>query len=257
MVGVVLIFSGLLSFISYYYSDKMVLAVTGAKEVKESEEPVLYHVVENLSIASGMPMPKIYVIPDLSPNAFATGRDPKHASVTVTAGLLSKLDKTELEGVIAHELSHIQDYDTRLMAIVVVLVGMVALLSDWFMRSLWWSGGRRGDDRDRNEGIFVIIGIVLAVLSPIVATLIQLAVSRRREFLADANGAYLTRYPEGLARALEKISKDKQSASYANNATAHLFIINPFKGKDLGSWFSGLFDTHPPVAERIRLLREM
>lgn len=253
--GIALIVSGLWSFISYYFSDSMVLAVSGAKEVSEKEAQQLYHVVDNLAIAGGIPKPKVYIIDDLSPNAFATGRDPNHAAVAVTRGLLEKLDRTELEGVIAHELSHVRDYDTRLMAVVTILVGVVSLLADWFMRSLWW--GREDSDRGKNEGIFLAVGIGLAIFSPIVAALIQLAISRRREFLADAAGALLTRYPEGLARALEKIAGDKRPASFANNATAHLFIVNPFKGKDMGSWFAGLFDTHPPVEERIKLLREM
>ncbi len=250
--GLALVISGVLSFASYYFSDSMVLAISGAKEVVPTDDPELYHVVENLSIAAGLPKPKIYLISDAAPNAFATGRDPKHGVVCITTGLREKLDKTELEGVIAHEMSHIGDYDTRLMAIVVVLVGLVSLLADWFMRSMWWGRGNK-----KSEGIFVVVGIVLAIFSPIIATLIQLAISRRREFLADANGAYLTRYPEGLARALEKIAADKTQPAFANNATAHLFIENPFKGKDAKSWFSNLFDTHPPIADRIKILRSM
>lgn len=254
--GIALIISGLVSFTSYYFSDSMVLAVSGANLIEEKDDPELYHVVENLAIAAGIPKPKLYLINDSSPNAFATGRDPQHGVVCITRGLREKLDRAELEGVIAHEMSHIGDYDTRLMAIVAVLVGLVSILADWFMRSLWWSR----DDRDRggrSEGLFVILGIALAIISPIVATLIQLAISRRREFLADANGAYLTRYPEGLARALEKIAADHRTPAFANNGTAHLFIVNPFKGKDVTSWFSGLFDTHPPIEERIKILRSM
>lgn len=253
--GIALVVSGLMSFGSYYWSDSMVMAVSGAKEVTEAEQNVLHHVVTNMAMVAGIPKPKVYLIEDASPNAFATGRDPKHAAIAVTTGLLEKLDKTELEGVLAHEMSHIKDYDTRLMAVVAILVGLVALLADWFMRSLWWGGN---DNEDRKDGaIFMVVGIVLAILSPIIATLIQLAISRRREFLADASAAYLTRYPEGLARALEKISSDRRPASFANNATAHLFISNPFKGKESKSFFSGLFDTHPPIEERIKLLREM
>lgn len=253
--GIALVVSGLMSFGSYYWSDSMVMAVSGAKEVTEVEQNVLHHVVTNMAMVAGIPKPKVYLIEDASPNAFATGRDPKHAAIAVTTGLLTKLDKTELEGVLAHEMSHIKDYDTRLMAVVAILVGLVALLADWFMRSLWWGGN---DNEDRKDGaIFMVVGIVLAILSPIIATLIQLAISRRREFLADASAAYLTRYPEGLARALEKISSDRRPASFANNATAHLFISNPFKGKESKSFFSGLFDTHPPIEERIKLLREM
>jgi heat shock protein HtpX len=191
-------------------------------------------------------------------NAFATGRDPQHAVVCATSGILSRLDRRELEGVIAHELSHIKNFDTRLMAVVAVLVGTIAFLADMFMRTLWWGGGRRSRDNDNNlGGILMIAGIILAILSPIIATLIQLAVSRKREFLADASGAYLTRYPEGLARALEKISKDKEVLEAATNATAHLFIANPFKGKNFGAWFSSMFDTHPPIAERIKILRTL
>lgn len=253
--GIALIFSGIISFFSYYFSDSMVLAVSGAKPVAEKDDPELYHVVENLAIAAGIPKPKVYLITDTSPNAFATGRDPKHGVVCITKGLRGKLDRTELEGVIAHEMSHIGNFDTRLMAIVMVLVGLVSLLADWFMRSMWYHGD--SNSRDRREGIFVLLGIILAILSPIIATLIQLAISRRREFLADANGAYITRYPEGLARALEKIAADKKPAAFANNATAHLFIVNPFKGKDAKSWLAGLFDTHPPIEERIKVLRSM
>ncbi len=255
--AVALVFSGVFSLISYYFSDSMVLAVSGAQAISKSDDPELYHVVENLAIAAGIPTPKVYIIPDASPNAFATGRDPKHSAVAITSGLRSKLERTELEGVIAHELSHIEDYDTRLMAVVTILVGLVSLLADWFMRSLWWGRAGNRDENNKMEGIFLVLGIILAILSPAIATLIQLAISRRREYLADAQGAYLTRYPESLARALEKIAADKTIPKFANNATAHLFIVNPFKGKNLGAMFSNLFDTHPPIEERIRLLREM
>lgn len=254
--GIALVISGIISLTSYYFSDSMVLTISGARPVSQKDDPELYHVIENLAIAAGLPKPKLYLVDDPSPNAFATGRDPKHGVVCVTTGLRQKLNRTELEGVIAHEMSHIGNFDTRLMAIVTILVGLVALLADWFMRSLWWGRGER-DNENRSEGIFVLAGIILAIFSPIIATLIQLAISRRREFLADANGAYLTRYPEGLASALEKISADRRPASFANNATAHLFIVNPFKGKDASSWFSGLFDTHPPIEERIKILRSM
>lgn len=256
IVGIALIISGLMSFGSYYYSDKMILALSGAKQIKKENNPAFFRIVENLCIASGMPMPKIYIMNDSAPNAFATGRDPKHAVVCATTGILEKLNKVELEGVIAHELSHVKNYDIRLMSIVVILVGLVALLADIFMRSLWFGG--RSDRENRNsQSIFLIIGIVFAILSPIIATLIQLAVSRKREFLADASGALLTRYPEGLASALEKIAKDKEPLEAANNATAHLYIVNPFKGKEINNWFSGLFNTHPPIAERIKILRSM
>jgi len=256
--GMALVISGIMSFASYYYSDKIILGMSKAKQIKKNDYPELFRTVENLCIGAGTPMPKVYVIDDSAPNAFATGRDPKHAVVCVTTGILQKLNKIELEGVIAHEVSHIRNFDIRLMAIVVVLVGLVALLADFFMRSLWYGEGRR-DSREGNNasGIFLLIGIILAILSPIIATLIQLAVSRKRESLADASGALLTRYPEGLAAALEKISRDKEPLEVANNATAHLYIMNPFKGKISGSWFANLFNTHPPVEERIKILRSM
>ncbi len=258
--GIGLIIAGAMSLGSYFYSDKLVLATSGAKLIEKKDNPTLYRIVENLAIGDGLPEPRIYIINDPSPNAFATGRDPKHAVVCVTTGILERLNKVELEGVIAHELSHVKDYDTRLMAVVAILVGFVAIIADFFMRSLWFGGMRsRDDDRGGNnaQAIFLVIGIVFAVLSPIVATLIQLAVSRKREFLADASGALLTRYPEGLASALEKISKDPTPLKNATNATAHLFIVNPFKGKDAKAWFAGLFDTHPPIEERIKILRSM
>ena len=254
-VGLALIISGVMSLGSYYFSDQIVLTMSGAKEIFVKEDKALFDVVTNLSIAAGIPRPKIYLIEEASPNAFATGRDPQHAVVCLTSGLREKLDRAELEGVIAHELSHIGNFDTRLMAIVSILVGLVAMLADWFMRSLWWRD--RDNDNNKAGSIFMILGIILAIISPIIAMLIQLSISRRREFLADANGAYITRYPEGLARALEKLEQNKKVASFANNATAHLFIISPFKGKDAASWFSGLFNTHPPIEERIKLLRAM
>lgn len=250
------IFSFSTSFISYWYSDKIALAINRAKEVKHEENPELFHIVENLCITAGLPMPKIYIIEDLAPNAFATGRDKNHAVIAVTRGLLQKLEKTELEGVIAHELSHIGNRDILLSTVVVVLVGLVALLSDWFLRFSFWGGGRRNRN-DRQGGqigaILALAGIILAILSPLIATLIQLAISRKREFLADASGALLTRHPEGLARALEKISADPTPLRVANKATAHLYIANPFKGKKL----TNLFLTHPPMEERIMILRGM
>ncbi len=247
------------SFVSYYWGADMVLAMSHARPADRRRDFDFFTVAENLAIAAGIPKPKLYVIDDTAMNAFATGRDPQHAVVCATSGILSRLERRELEGVIAHELSHIKNFDTRLMAVVAVLVGTIAFLGDMFMRTLWWGGSaRRRSDRDDNlGGILLIIGIVLAILSPIIATLIQLAVSRKREFLADASGAYLTRYPEGLARALEKLSKDKEVLEAATNATAHLFIANPFKGKNFGAWFSGLFDTHPPISERVKILRTL
>lgn len=263
LVGVMLIISGLMSYASYYYSDKIVLSMSGAKIADEKKHRNLIESVENLSIASGLPMPKIYVIEDLAPNAFATGRDPQHAAVCATTGILEKLSKSELEGVIGHELSHIKNYDTRLMGVVSILAGSLAILADFFLRSLFWGG--IGGDRDNNRSsnnnaLFLILGLIAAILAPIAATLIQLAISRRREFLADADSALLTRYPEGLARALEKIASDRNILKSASNATAHLFIENPFKTdtkRRSKSFLAGLFSTHPPIEERIKVLRSI
>lgn len=237
---------------SYFYSDKLVLATTGAKQVQLNDQPELYRLVENLSIGAGLPLPKIYVINDGAPNAFATGRDPKHAVIAVTTGLLERLTKPELEGVIAHELSHVKNFDIRLMGIVAILVGSIAMLGDIYLRgSLFGRGGKNGGN------IFVLVGLVLALLSPLIATIMQLAISRKREYLADASGALLTRYPEGLANALEKIAGYPIPLQKATNATAHLFIANPFKDKTSSHLFSSLFNTHPPIEERIKLLRNM
>lgn len=255
-----LIFAVVSSVGSFFWSDKIVIATTGARQITEDENPEYYHIVENLAMADGLPMPKVYILDDPALNAFATGRDPKHAIVCATTGILARLNKAELEGVIAHELSHVKNYDIRVMAIVAILVGFVAILADMFMRSLWFGGMRRDNDRDNNgqlQLIFLVIGIVFAILSPIVATLIQLAVSRRREFLADASGALLTRYPEGLASALEKLKDDERPVRSANNATASLFIDNPLAGKHSKAWFTNLFNTHPPIEDRIKILRSM
>lgn len=254
-------FSIFTSLISYYFSDSITLAISGAKEVDRKSNPELYRLVENLCIAAGLPTPKIYIIDDTAPNAFATGRDPKHAVVCFTTGILQKLEKSELEGVIAHELSHIGNYDIRVMTLVTILVGTITLLADWMMRASFF-GGRKSDDREGSQikMIMMIVGLVLAILSPIIATLIKLAVSRKREFLADASGALLTRYPEGLARALEKISADKEPLEAANKATAHMYIISPLKGMDgkpSKSFFANMFNTHPPIEERVKRLREM
>lgn len=251
------LFSVASSLISFYWGDRIVLAMSGARPASRTRDFDFFTVAENLAIAAGLPKPKLYVIDDTAMNAFATGRDPAHAVVCATTGLLAKLERRELEGVIAHELSHIKNFDTRLMAVVAVLVGTVAYLADMFLRSLWWGGGR---DRDEDRGIgqiFAIVGIVLAIVTPVIATLIQLAISRRREFLADASAAHLTRYPEGLARALEKLGSDREVLEAATNATAHLYIVNPFKGKEFAAWFAGLFDTHPPLKERIKILRTL
>jgi heat shock protein HtpX len=253
--GIFLIISGLINLSSYYWSDKLVIGLSGAQPVDEKDNPELFRTVENVCIAAGLPRPKVYLIDDPAPNAFATGRDPKHAAVVVTSGLLARLDKLELEGVIAHELSHIKNYDSRLMSIVVVLVGIIAILANFFFRSLWW--GRGGSDRKGSNAIFLVLGIVAAILAPIAANLIKLAISRRREFLADSSGALLTRYPEGLAKALIKISQDPTPLHSANNATAHLYIVSPFKGKEAKAWLVSLFSTHPPIEERVAALREM
>ena len=236
---------------SYWFSDKIVLALHKAKPATRQEYFDLWNATENLSITAGLPMPRLYVVDDTAPNAFATGRDQKHAVVCVTTGLLAILDKNELEGVIAHELSHIGNRDMLLSTVIVVMVGFVALLSDFFLRSQILGGNR---DRNNNGGaILLVIGLVLAILTPIAATLIRLAISRKREFLADATGALLTRYPEGLASALGKISSTPIPMRTANNATAHLFIANPFGAKST-SGFHKLFMTHPPVEERIKAL---
>lgn len=242
------IFSVLLNLISYWYSDKIVLKLHKAKPATREEYFDLWNTVENLSITAGLPMPKIYVIEDSSPNAFATGRNKEHAVVAVTTGLLQILDKTELEGVIAHELSHIGNRDILLSTIVVVLVGFITLISDFFLRTARFGGGR--GKGNQIQGILFLVGIILAILSPFIATLIQLAISRKREFLADSSGALLTRYPEGLASALRKIASSSDRMQTANKATAHLFISNPFGSNKI----KGLFNTHPPVEERIKAL---
>src|SRR3989338_6387556 len=255
-VGIALIISGVSSFASFYFSDKIVLSLSGAKEADRTRDFDLYTVAENMAIAAGLPKPKVYIIEDSALNAFATGRDPEHAVVCATRGLVQKLNRRELEGVVAHEMSHIGNFDIRLMAVVSVLVGMVALIADWFTRQLWWKG-RRDDDRNRISAALFLISLVLAAVSPLIATLIQLAISRRREFLADASGALLTRNPDALASALEKISADKEVLETATNATAHLFIENPFKEKNFSAWFANLFNTHPPISERVKILTAM
>jgi heat shock protein HtpX len=244
----------------YYSSDKVVLAISRARPVTKEEYPYLYNVVEGLAIAAGLPTPRCYVIDDTAPNAFATGRNPQNAVICVTTGILEKLNRVELEGVVAHEMSHIKNYDVRLQTVVVVMAGVVALLSDWMLRSFFWGGGRRrSSDRERGGGgagaILIVVGLVLAVLSPFIATIIQLAVSRKREFLADASGAMLTRYPAGLASALRKISADTEPLEAANKATAHLYIVNPLK--DVKGAVNKLFSTHPPIEERIAALEKM
>ena len=251
-LGIFLIIFGIITYISYYNSDKMVLSLSHAKPVKKEEYPQFYSIVENLSIGLGQAMPKVYVINDSGMNAFATGRDPAHSAVAATTGLLQTLDKQELEGVMAHELSHVRNYDIRLMSLVTVLAGSIAIISDFFLRSLLWGGG---DSDRKSNGMLIVIALVAAILAPIAAGLIQLSVSRNREYLADASGALLTRYPEGLASALEKISKHPQVKN-SSHATAHMFIENPF-GEKAKDFFSNLYSTHPPAQERIKRLRAM
>lgn len=246
-------FAVLTNIYGYWNSDKLVLRMAGAEPIEKKDNPELYRIVENLSITAGLPMPRVYIINDSQPNAFATGRDPNHAVMTFTTGLLERLNKTELEGVAAHEFSHIGNRDILLSTIVVILVGFVVLLSDFFLRMRFLGGGRR----KRGGEIFFLLAIVGAILSPLVAQLIHLAISRKREFLADASGALLTRYPEGLASALKKISDYPVTLARANNATAHLYIVNPFRGEERASFFTRLFMTHPPIEERIKALEEI
>lgn len=256
-----LVFAGVISIImamiSYFSGDKVALWSAGAVQIQKEDNPYVWRLIENLCIGAGMQMPKVYIISEQMMNAFATGRDPKHASIALTTGIIENLENEELEGVIAHELSHIQNYDIRVMTVVIVCVGMVALLSDFFLRFRFFGGHSNNKDSNSQIGIlFIVIGIVLAILSPVIAQLIQLAVSRKREFLADASGALMTRYPDGLIRALEKIdSFNTQPMRRAGTATAHLYIANPFgSGKKR---FSNLFSTHPPISDRIQALRTM
>src|SRR3990167_8610841 len=254
--GIALIIAGIMNFVAYYTSDKMVMAVSAARQIQKKDNPMLFRTVENLCIAAGLPTPKIYIIDDTAPNAFATGRDPKHAAIAFTTGILGKLNKQELEGVTAHELSHVGNRDTLVMTVVSVLVGTIALLADMYMRSMWFGGRDRDEDRGGNA-IFMVLAIVAAILAPLIATLIQLAVSRRREFLADASGSILTRNPDALAQALIKISRDKEPLEVANRGTAHLYIVNPLKGNDELNNFAKLFSTHPSLEDRVKALREM
>ncbi len=250
---IAVIFSIATSISSYWFSDKIVLNATKAQPIKKEDNPELYRIVENLAITAGIPMPKVFILNEAQPNAFATGRDEKHAVVAVTKGLLGKLERSEIEGVIAHEIAHIKNKDILLQTVVVVLVGIVVILSDFFLRISMWGGS----DKDNNNILAVILGIIAAILAPIGASLIQLSISRKREFLADASGALLTRYPEGLASALEKISSDDSPLRTANNSNAHLFISSPLRGKSSKGWFSKLFLTHPPIEERVANLRGM
>ncbi len=256
-VGLILIFSGVMSFSSYWWSDKLVLTISGAREANREEFFDFYTVAENLAQSQQLPKPKLYVIEDTAMNAFATGRDPAHAVICCTTGILSRLERPELEGVIAHELSHIKNYDIRLMSIVSVLVGLLALLSDVMLRSTLY--GRKNRNNDSGGGqlqiILLVVGLVMAILSPLIAQLIQLAISRRREFLADASGVAMTKNPQGLANALQKLSQDREPLEAANKATAHLYITNPLKNTKVS--FAKFFQTHPPVEERIAALKSM
>lgn len=249
---VAMIFAGVSSIISFYFSDSISIAISGAKKVTKQDEPRLYRTVENLSIASGItPPPAVYVIEDMALNAFATGRDPKHAAIAVTRGALIKLEDLELEGVLAHEMAHVKNYDIRTMAIAVVLVGIIAMASELFIRAQFWGGNNKRE----GNGIIVVFALLGAILAPLMAQLLKMALSRQREYLADASAANLTRYPEGLARALEKIAVDADPLDHANSATAHLYIANPLRRR--GEYITSLFSTHPPIEERISRLRSM
>ncbi|MFH1286428.1 MAG: M48 family metalloprotease [Candidatus Magasanikbacteria bacterium] len=253
VMALAIVLSVVMNLAGYFVGDKIALKSTGAKEIKKQDNPYVFRMVENLCLTAGIPMPKVHIIQSTALNAFATGRDPEHASIALTTGIIERLENEELEGVIAHELSHIQNYDIRVMMIVVVLVGSIALLSDIFFRMRFFGGGNNNKSSGQLGGILMIAGIALLILSPIIAELIKLSISRKREYLADASGALLTRYPEGLAKALEKISGSKETMPHASAATAHLFISNPFKKGRV----SGLFSTHPPIVERVKKLRGM
>ncbi len=259
IVGWAFLFGGVSSFVSYYFSDQIILGISGAREATRAEFFDFYTVTENLCVGARLPKPKLYVIDDTAMNAFATGRDPQHAVVCATTGLLSRLNRAELEAVVGHELSHIRNYDILLMSVVSILVGMLALLSDMLLRWTAWGGGRKRErDSDQLQLVFFVGGLVLALLSPLIAQLIQLAISRNREFLADASSAALTKNPAAMIHALEKISQDQEPLEAANKATAHLYIANPLKNhNDAIGWFAGLFATHPPVTERIKALKAL
>jgi heat shock protein HtpX len=252
---IAIIFAVAMNITGYWYSDKIALSMAKAKPAPEGQYPILNHVVENLAITAGLPKPAVYVIPDMAPNAFATGRDAQHASIAVTQGLLDMMTQTELEGVLAHEMSHIGNRDILLQSMVAILVGFIAIIGNIFTRSLWF-GGMRSRDEGEGGNVLAIVGIIFIILSPIIATLIQLAISRKREYLADASGALLTRYPEGLASALEKIQSYGRPMKTANNATAHMYISNPFGARAMNG-ISQLFMTHPPTDKRIAALRDM
>ena len=251
---IAVIYSFIVSFLAYWHSDKIVLRMSRAKPVQKQDNPELYRLVENLCITGGLPLPKIYIIEESQPNAFATGRNPKHGVIAVTRGLLDKLDKTELEGVIAHELAHIGNKDALLQTMVVVLVGVVVIVTNFFFRISFWG---RGSRNNKGNVVIILIAVLLAILAPILAQMIKLAISRKREFLADSSGALLTRYPEGLASALIKISGDSSPMRTANDSTSHLYIVNPFRGENKKSWLHKMFLTHPPTEDRVKALRGM
>lgn len=253
LVGLAFIFSGLTSFLGYYYGDKLILSISHARPADKERDFVFYSVVQNIAMVAQIPEPKAYVIEDTAMNAFATGRDPQHAVVCATTGLISRLDRSELEGVVAHELAHIRNYDTRLMSLVTVLVGIISLIGDLILRGV----GRSRSNRKEGASLVWLVGLLFLILSPLVAQLIKLALSRTREFLADASGVMITRFPEGLARALEKVSQDTEPLEAANKATAHLYFVNPLRNRHDGvGQFASLFSTHPPVEERIMRLRQ-
>ena len=252
---IAVLFSTITSLVSFWYSDKIALSMSGATQITHSDNEYLYNMVENLAITAGLPMPRVYITPEMQINAFATGRNEKNSAIAVTRGALERLSKTELEGVLAHEMSHIGNKDILISTVAVVLAGVIVMASDFFTRSIFFGGGRRRGGDSNGGGAMVLIGLAIAILAPLGATIMRLAISRKRELLADASGALLTRYPEGLASALEKISQDAQPMEHATNATAHLWISNPFKSK-IGL-MGKLFMTHPPVEERIAALRGM
>lgn len=249
-------FSIISSVISYWYSDKIALALARAKQIEKKDNSYLWNMIENLTITAGLQMPRVYITPEKQINAFATGRDPQHAAVAVTQGALERLENEELEGVLAHELSHVGNRDTLVSTMAVILAGVISFLGDMFLRSIFWGGFRSRDDNRGGGGLFLLLGLALSILAPLGAMLIQLAISRRRESLADASGVFLTRYPEGLISALQKIGMDQTPMLSAKDSTAHLWIDNPFKGKSV-SWWHRLFMTHPPIADRIKALRGM
>jgi len=252
------ILSVIMSLASYWFSDKIVIATTGARPLPEKEAPEVHNIIENLAITAGLPKPRVYIVNSPQPNAFATGRNAEHAVVAVTTGILQLMNRAELEGVLAHEMSHIGNRDMLVSTVVVVLVGVIQLLSDIFLRSMLWGRGNRDREGGQAQAIFLLIGVALAILAPIAGLLIQLAVSRRREYLADASGALLTRYPEGLASALEKLARDHTPMKQANHATAHLWLDDPYQGKEKKtSFLTKIFMTHPPIEDRIKILRNM